>query len=271
MRAALLLRPSVSLTTLRFNVLLRGWQGRRVVKKRDDDAEKKAGGVFPARLDYWSSCRISRTFSNMISLITWSNGRPLAINSRSWMSVLLSMSATARHSSVVVGLVFSFCCGVSRLPDAAMSFSMSCILRSGIGFVLGPVASQLLTVECETAHCSASQKRSLPMRLSHALISLFVVTCGEYQEKSKFARKIAKIARILHKNCKNCKFYVDKTCKNGKLRATKHKNMINIITQLTDSELTDIGRAMERSGHSDLNSFLKWAVLEKKAEILAKK
>lgn len=45
--------------------------------------------------------------------------------------------------------------------------------------------------------------------------------------------------------------------------------MINITTQLTDSELTDIGRAMERSGHTDLESFLRWALLEKKAEILA--
>ena len=45
--------------------------------------------------------------------------------------------------------------------------------------------------------------------------------------------------------------------------------MKDLTTPLNEKQLTDIGRAMERSGHKDLVSYLRWATLSKTAAILA--
>lgn len=46
--------------------------------------------------------------------------------------------------------------------------------------------------------------------------------------------------------------------------------MNNIMTQFTETELTDIGRAMERSDFENLESFIYAAVIQKKEEVLSK-
>jgi hypothetical protein len=39
--------------------------------------------------------------------------------------------------------------------------------------------------------------------------------------------------------------------------------MTTVTTKFTDEELTKLGRAMERSGHTSLEEFLVWAAQEK--------
>lgn len=45
--------------------------------------------------------------------------------------------------------------------------------------------------------------------------------------------------------------------------------MQTITTKFSEKELTDLGRAMERTGHADLNSFVHWAISKLTAEVLA--
>lgn len=46
--------------------------------------------------------------------------------------------------------------------------------------------------------------------------------------------------------------------------------MMNITTDFTEIELTDLGRAMERAGFTDFAEFARWAISEKKEEVLSK-
>lgn len=46
--------------------------------------------------------------------------------------------------------------------------------------------------------------------------------------------------------------------------------MKNLTTTLTDEELLNAGRVMERQGYSDFETFVKDALLKKAAETLAK-
>lgn len=45
---------------------------------------------------------------------------------------------------------------------------------------------------------------------------------------------------------------------------------MNITTKMNNEELTNIGRAMERSGHTNLADFIRWAVLNQTNETLKK-
>ena len=45
--------------------------------------------------------------------------------------------------------------------------------------------------------------------------------------------------------------------------------MTNITTQFTETELIDLGRAMEQAGYTSLESFIKDAVVHHKNGILA--
>jgi hypothetical protein len=47
--------------------------------------------------------------------------------------------------------------------------------------------------------------------------------------------------------------------------------MQNITTTISDVDLTNLGRAMERSGHTNVQDFIKWAFMEKVTAILADK
>lgn len=47
--------------------------------------------------------------------------------------------------------------------------------------------------------------------------------------------------------------------------------MKNITTQFSDIQLTEFGRAMERSGFTDLASFICWAAQQQTAAILNEK
>lgn len=38
--------------------------------------------------------------------------------------------------------------------------------------------------------------------------------------------------------------------------------MIEITSQFTDEELTELGRAMERSGHTSAEEFFHWATMQ---------
>jgi len=45
--------------------------------------------------------------------------------------------------------------------------------------------------------------------------------------------------------------------------------MNNITTQLSDKELTDLGRAMERTGFSSPEEYFRWAVMNQTQQALA--
>ena len=47
--------------------------------------------------------------------------------------------------------------------------------------------------------------------------------------------------------------------------------MNSILAQFKDEELAYIGRAMERSGFTDIREFLRWAANQQAAAILAEK
>lgn len=47
--------------------------------------------------------------------------------------------------------------------------------------------------------------------------------------------------------------------------------MSKLTTNLNEKQLTDIGRAMERSGHENLEDFLRWATLSRTEQILSEK
>lgn len=47
--------------------------------------------------------------------------------------------------------------------------------------------------------------------------------------------------------------------------------MENITTEMSDTELTEIGRAMEREGFTDLKTFAHWAILDTAKHILSEK
>jgi hypothetical protein len=47
--------------------------------------------------------------------------------------------------------------------------------------------------------------------------------------------------------------------------------MKNLTTPLDEKQLTDIGRAMERSGHTNLEEYLRWVALSKTSELLSEK
>lgn len=203
MRAALLLRPSVSLTTLCLNVLLRGWQGRRVVKKRDDDAEKAGRCVtcppeFTVHFGYCFGNSIAAIIAKScffnVSFLSQSEGRCAVAFSHS-SSVKSSVNGTQPGSA-----------------GGAMIRSMVVRRRAGIGRCTLP--SQLSTVRLVTCRRSASSARVVPDRFSHSCSRSFNIAKIRYDKIHKksipIRQKSVKIAintTKKHKKCVKCSIF----------------------------------------------------------------
>ena len=52
------------------------------------------------------------------------------------------------------------------------------------------------------------------------------------------------------------------------MRPEIKRRMRDLTADMSDKELTDMGRAMEKQGFSDIREFLHWCAMEKTRELL---
>lgn len=52
------------------------------------------------------------------------------------------------------------------------------------------------------------------------------------------------------------------------MRPESKRSMRDLTADMSDKELTDMGRAMQKKGFSDVREFLHWCAMEKTRELL---